>query len=258
MKNLLIATALVVGLGAAPALAACPTPITGKDASGTTQNFSDTLDASGNCASNMVILDATAGTNKLSITSNSAAKVEGVGVAGTPAGGVVSVQGVASGTVLPVSAASLPLPTGASTSALQTTGNTSLSSINTALTSDPCFGNVKINVPISTASGTTVLVTGVSAKKIYVCSLALIAPSAVSVSLSEGSSNTCGTSSQAGVIGVGTNGTAVNGLPLAANGGLTYGNGGGTVASTATAANYLCLFQSGTAQIAGNMTYVQQ
>jgi len=41
--------------------------------------------------------------------------VQGAGVAGTPAGGVVSVQGAAGGTALPVSAASLPLPSGAAT-----------------------------------------------------------------------------------------------------------------------------------------------
>lgn len=43
--------------------------------------------------------------------------IVGAGVAGTPAGGVASVQGVAGGTALPVSAASLPLPTGAATEA---------------------------------------------------------------------------------------------------------------------------------------------
>jgi hypothetical protein len=122
---------------------------------------------------------------------------------------------------------------------------------------DPCFGAAKTNVTISTASGTTALVTGVSAKKIYVCSFVIVAPSAVSVSLSEGSGTTCGTSNQAGVIGVATNGTAANGMPFAANGGLALGNGNGTVASTATNADYLCLFQSGTAQLAGNLTYVQ-
>ena len=116
----------------------------------------------------------------------------------------------------------------------------------------------KSNFAISTASGTFALVAGVSAKKIYVCSLSLITTTAVSVSLAEGSSATCGTSAQAAVIGVATNGTAANGMPLAANGGLTLGNGGGTVAQTATAANALCLFQSGTSQIAGNITYVQQ
>ena len=123
---------------------------------------------------------------------------------------------------------------------------------------DPCTFQTKTNVPISTASGTAALVTGVSAKKIYVCSLSLIVPAAVSVSLSEGSGATCGTSNQGGVIGVATNGTAANGLPLPANGGLTLGSGIGTIAQTATSANYLCLFQSSTAQLAGNLTYVQQ
>jgi hypothetical protein len=123
---------------------------------------------------------------------------------------------------------------------------------------DPCTYQLKTSFNINTASATTGLVAGVSAKKIYVCSIAVIAPSAVSVSLSEGSSTTCGTSNQAGVMGVATNGTAANGMALAANGGFTYGNGTGTVASTATAANAICLFQSGTAQLAGNLTYVQQ
>jgi hypothetical protein len=130
---------------------------------------------------------------------------------------------------------------------------------NNQTAADPCMFQAKTNVPISTTSGTTALVTGVSAKKIYVCSLALIANTpAVSVSLSEGSSSTCGTSSQAAVMGVATSGTASLGIPLAVNGGLTLGNGGGTVAATATAANYLCLFQSGTTLVAGNLTFVQQ
>lgn len=48
-------------------------------------------------------------------------------------GGVMSIQGVVSGTAIPISAAALPLPSGASTSALQTTGNASLSSIDAKL-----------------------------------------------------------------------------------------------------------------------------
>jgi hypothetical protein len=122
---------------------------------------------------------------------------------------------------------------------------------------DPCTQAVKTNVAISTATGTVALVTGVSAKKIYVCSFSYIASAADAVSLAEGSSATCGTSAQAGVIGVATNGTQANGMSLAANGGLTLGNGGGTVAVTATAANYLCLFHAAV-QGAGNLTYVQQ
>jgi len=182
-------------------------------------------------------LNTTAG-NPLAAGSNNIGGVELIDSGGTNKLGINS-----SGQAAIQAPPSLPLPSGAATAANQTL--------------DPC-SSAKTNVPISTASGTTALVTGVSAKKIYICSLALIAPSAVSVSLSEGSGTTCGTSNQAGVIGVATNGTAGNGMPLAANGGLTLGNGLGTVAATATAADYLCLFQSGTAQIAGNLTYVQQ
>ncbi len=118
---------------------------------------------------------------------------------------------------------------------------------------DPCMFQAKTNVPISTATGTVIaLVAAVSAKKVYVCSLSLIANAAVAVSLSEGSGATCGTSNQAGVIGVATSGTAANGLSLAANGGLTLGNGGGTIAQTATANNLRSAsFKAELVQIAG-------
>lgn len=56
-------------------------------------------------------------------------EVQGAGTAGTPAGGVVSVQGVASGTALPVSASSLPLPSGASTLSEQQSQTTHLATI---------------------------------------------------------------------------------------------------------------------------------
>lgn len=48
-----------------------------------------------------------------------AAKQPALGTAGTPSAEVLSVQGVASGTAQPVSAASLPLPSGAATAAKQ-------------------------------------------------------------------------------------------------------------------------------------------
>ena len=88
----------------------------------------------------------------------------------------------------------------------------------------------------------------------------LVTSGAIAVSLAEGSSSTCGTSNQAAVLGVATNGTAANGISLAANGGLTLGNGGGTVAANGDCrTDYLCLFQSGTTQMAGNLTFhVQQ
>lgn len=183
--------------------------------------------------------------------------IKGAIPAGTNIIGKVGIDQTTPGTTNAVSIAQV----GSSTLALGST--TASASIPVVIASnqtaaDPCMFQAKTNVPISTASGTTAVVTGVSAKKIYVCSLNITAAAAVSVSLSEGSSSTCGTSAQAAVIGVATSGTAANGIALSANGGLTLGNGGGTIASTATNANYLCIFQSGTVQIAGNLTFVQQ
>jgi hypothetical protein len=65
------------------------------------------------------------------IVSNSAglatdAKLPTFGIAGTPSADVISVQGVVGGTAQPISAASLPLPTGAATSANQSTEITAL------------------------------------------------------------------------------------------------------------------------------------
>lgn len=57
--------------------------------------------------------------------------VSGQGTAGSAATGVVTVQGIASGTALGISATSLPLPTGAATSANQTTEIGSLATIAT-------------------------------------------------------------------------------------------------------------------------------
>lgn len=220
---------------------------------GLTANFQGTVDGT-NYFTISCFTTGTTGAIVQGVTTTSA-----VGSWTCPAAGYQNVQvqvtAVASGTAvitLNASAGSAQRPVGTQGTATNITG------IAGNAVGDPCALQAKTNVPISTAAGTTALVAGVSLKKIYVCSMLLVAPSAVSVSLAEGSSSTCGTSNQAAVIGVATNGTASQGVPLAANTGWTLGNGEGTIAATATAANYLCLFQSGTAQLAGNLTYVQQ
>src|SRR5215469_7731353 len=102
MKKLILALPFLFPFAAE---AACPTTsLTFKDAAGATQTLCFG-GASGAYIPQYAIMDA-GGTNLLGITSNSAAKIEGVGVAGTPAGGVASIQGVASGTPVPISAAS--------------------------------------------------------------------------------------------------------------------------------------------------------
>src|ERR1700757_3646088 len=113
MKRIL---AFILSLGlAAPALAASDTYQL-KDNASNVKTFGAVQTGGGTDYPGGAIVDGNAGANLLGITANSAAKVEGVGTAGTPAGGVVSIQGVASGTVVPTSLASLPaLATGSNT-----------------------------------------------------------------------------------------------------------------------------------------------
>lgn len=92
------------------------------------------------------------GTVSLPTGASTAAKQPALGTAGSASSDVLTVQGIASMTALktdssavtqPISASSLPLPTGASTSALQTTGNTSLSTIATNT------GNIPANLTVT-------------------------------------------------------------------------------------------------------------
>lgn len=95
---------------------------------------------------------STDGSATLITADSNGLEIQGAGIAGTPAGGVVSVQGVASGTDLPVSAASLPLPTGAATSANQSTANTALAAIQTAVELlDNTVGGTELQVDVVAA-----------------------------------------------------------------------------------------------------------
>jgi hypothetical protein len=111
---------------------------------------------------------------------------------------------------------------------------------------DPCAGDKK-NIAISQAAS-AVLVTG-KREKIRVCSILIVGADAENISLVEGTGATCGTGTGA-VIG-GT--TAANGPNMPAGGGFQLGNGTGTVAAQNTQGNDLCLLQSGSGRVAGNM-----
>ena len=83
--------------------------------------------------------------------------VEGNGVAGTPDTHVVTVQGAPSGTAVPVSAASLPLPTGAASAANQTSGSN--------------YGNQANFVSgkgSATGTGATTIITAPGSNKLYI------------------------------------------------------------------------------------------
>lgn len=118
---------------------------------------------------------------------------------------------------------------------------------------DPCMFQAKTNLAVSfQTTSITQLIALSGSTKIYVCSVALVASAATVFSITGGTGSNCGT--PAAVIGTTS---ATHGLSLAANGGMTLGNGEGTVASTA-AGSELCIVQSGAGDISGNLTYVQQ
>jgi hypothetical protein len=172
-------------------------------------------------------------------------------------------------TTQPMSAAALPLPAGAATSANQTTEITALNSIvtNTAaaipagtsrigyVSDDPCTQLTKTNIAFGVAVGTTQLVAPSGILQVYVCSFSLVAAAAATVNLVGGTGATCTTGTPVALIGSTTPG---NGMALAANGGLTFGNGGASVTRTTTGGHGVCLIQSGVIALAGSMTYVQQ
>lgn len=104
MKKIALALFASLLLAVNPALAASGT-VGYTPGSGT--NFQVTT-TGGNDIGNQVLVDPTTPTQQLGITTNSAAKTEGVGTAGTPAGGVASVQGASGGTPLPAALNATP------------------------------------------------------------------------------------------------------------------------------------------------------
>ena len=118
---------------------------------------------------------------------------------------------------------------------------------------DPCQGNAKVYTTISQATSTQ-LITGTASKKIYICSISLVAGAAEAVSLVAGTGSVCATNTVA-VIGATT---AANGMSFAANGGIVIGTGHSSIAATTVNQDNLCLFQDGTDRVSGVMTSVVQ
>jgi hypothetical protein len=122
-----------------------------------------------------------------------------------------------------------------------------------------CAGATVANTvtkPINNAASASnlLLVTGVSGSKVRVCGVN-VGPTAgaVNVALVEGTTTTnpCDT----GTVGMAGGATAATGWNLSANGGLTFGNGEGLVAATATAGDSVCLLFSGAVQVSGVVAY---
>jgi hypothetical protein len=118
---------------------------------------------------------------------------------------------------------------------------------------DPCQTPLKGNTAISQVANARLLSGGAN-RRVYLCSFFVVGADSENLSLVEGSGTTCGTGTTAIVGGT----TAANGANMAANSGFALGNGQGTIAVSLTPGNDLCLFQSGSGRVAGNLTYVSQ
>jgi len=291
MKRILLALGLC--LLSAPAWSACAvTNLTVKDAAGSPVTalvpYADDGSGGSNCspqiqikqggnvaavtAGNALKTDASATTQPVSGTVT-AAQATAANLNATVVGtGTFATQAAQSGTwnITNVSG-TVSLPTGAATAANQATEISSLATIATntgaaiptqavtvpigGVTNDPCQYSTKTNAAIATSSGTVQLVAPSGSTQVYVCSVSLIAAATAVVNLVGGTGATCTTGTPVAALG---STTAASGMSLAANGGLTFGNGGATVVRTTTAGHGLCLIQSGTTALAGNITYVQQ
>jgi hypothetical protein len=118
---------------------------------------------------------------------------------------------------------------------------------------DPCKGLTKLYASIS-QTGNTQLVAGTASKKIYVCSIHVVAAAATNVAVVEGTGSVCATGT-AGVSGFG-GATAATGWNFAANGGIALGNGDSSLGAEGTSGDNLCLFNSGSGQVSGGISYV--
>ena len=124
-----------------------------------------------------------------------------------------------------------------------------------AMLVDPCKGQTKLYTSINQTANTQ-LVAGTASKKIYVCSIHLVVAAATNVALVEGTGSVCGTGTS-GVSGFG-GATAATGWNFAANGGIAFGNGDSSLGAEGTSGDNLCLFNSGSGQVSGGISYVVQ
>lgn len=163
-----------------------------------------------------------------------------------------------------ITAAALPLPSGAATEATLQSINTNIQASIPAGTNrigyqsdDPCTNKTKVNLPINQNGTSSVELKALSGSTIiYVCSLFLLTNStATTVALTTGTGTACATGNAA-VIGS-TTANIANSMNLLAGAGFTLGGGHGTVARGA-AAGALCMILGANVFVSGNLTYVQE
>ena len=120
---------------------------------------------------------------------------------------------------------------------------------------DPCMYQAKLSSPIEVnATAATQIVAASASKKIYICSITIVAAGASTVSLLTGTGTNCGTATAA-VMG---STTAANGMSFSASGGIVAGNGSSTVTYANVAGAELCTLQTAAVYLSGYVSYIQQ
>lgn len=112
--------------------------------------------------------------------------------------------------------------------------------------------------PINSAGAATTLklATGALGKAIYVCAIN-IGPTGAAVNVALVSGTKVSTECDTSTLGMAGGATAATGWNIAANGGLTFGNGIGVVAKTAGTNTDVCLLIGSTVQVSGTITWSQ-
>lgn len=118
---------------------------------------------------------------------------------------------------------------------------------------DPCSGVAKTYIPIDIVTATTTEITAALAgasTHYYICSINLVTAAANNVALVDDDTDNCASVTSGVMGGV----TAGEGWTLAANGGLSLGNGFSSVARTVGTNRVLCIVTSAATQLSGGLT----
>jgi len=231
MNRIFLAIGILLG-GIAGANATCTSPAVMHDFASTAFNMSLATVPDGNCGSNMSIPTWAGGT--LGAMANYGTSPGAVLVPGVNA---YVTNSNPNGQATAANSAAVVLPAA-------------------QVTTDPCSLGNKTNVPFTTNGTASVQLVALSGSTtIYVCSLSFVAAAATTIAFTTGTGTACVTGNAA-VIGSTTTNIA-NSLSFAANGGMTLGNGTGTIAKGAASSEF-CMVNGTNVYVSGNLTYIQQ
>lgn len=234
------------------------------------------------------------------------------GTAGTANANILTVQGIAAmtpllatvtGTVAATQSGTwnvtnisgtISLPTGAATSANQSTEITSLATIATntgaaipagtaiigkvttdqtthgttdlvaaditkiagvAAVADPCQTAAKVYTPVNVVTATNVIITAVSAKKKYICGIFLYPGGTDNIAVYQATTATSCATAAADIFG---GHTAATGFLATATAGFVVGNGASAIAATNTVNTDICITTSAAVQLSGVVVTVDQ